>query len=258
VLIAIVVGTIWWLPMLATVVMAAIVAAIAAAELVGFAPVAPFDGRLIAALSAAVVCLTFADGAHDIFFWTLASVVVTSGLVAIIPSMLSRAPLGPAVLTRAALQFMAPFYVGVPLGAIASVQFTDGPAAVTFLLVVIAVSDSAQYYAGRAFGRRKLAAAISPAKTVEGAIGGLVAAVAAGACLAPFWLAHGTPLIGAVVASVLALLGMLGDLFESLLKRSAGVKDSSSIIPGHGGLLDRLDSWLFAAPVYYVFLRFLA
>jgi phosphatidate cytidylyltransferase len=120
-------------------------------------------------------------------------------------------------------------------------------------------SDSAQYYTGRAFGRRKLAPAVSPAKTVEGAIGGLVAATIAGAVsgsnvlhLAPF-----DAVTGAVVGVLVALFGMLGDLFESLLKRSAGVKDSSALIPGHGGVLDRIDSYLFAAPCYYVVLRWL-
>ena len=101
---------------------------------------------------------------------------------------------------------------------------------------------------------------MSPAKTVEGAIGGLLAATVAGAAsgtsalhLAPF-----NALTGAVVGLLVALFGILGDLFESLLKRSVGVKDSSALIPGHGGVLDRIDSYLFAAPCYYVVLRWLA
>jgi phosphatidate cytidylyltransferase len=141
----------------------------------------------------------------------------------------------------------------------ASVRVTAGPSAVFALVLIVAVSDSAQYYTGRAFGRRKLAPAISPAKTVEGAIGGLAAATIAGAVsgssvlhLVPF-----NALTGAVVGVLVALFGMLGDLFESLLKRSAGVKDSSALIPGHGGVLDRIDSYLFAAPCYYVVLRWL-
>jgi phosphatidate cytidylyltransferase len=122
---------------------------------------------------------------------------------------------------------------------------------------VIVVSDSAQYYTGRAFGKRPLSPAISPKKTVEGAVGGVVfgtLAMVAGASRVfpstPLWA---LVLLGAVIS----LLGIVGDLFESLLKRSAGVKDSSHVIPGHGGVLDRIDSWLFAAPVYYVFVRFL-
>jgi phosphatidate cytidylyltransferase len=129
---------------------------------------------------------------------------------------------------------------------------------VLLLLIVIVVSDSAQYYTGRAFGRRPLSPAISPKKTTEGAIGGVVfgtMAMMVGGhyvfAASPLWLL-------ALLGAAISLLGIVGDLFESLLKRSAGVKDSSNLIPGHGGVLDRIDSWLFAAPVYYVFVRFVA
>jgi phosphatidate cytidylyltransferase len=122
---------------------------------------------------------------------------------------------------------------------------------------VLVVSDSAQYYAGRAFGRRPLSPTISPKKTVEGAVGGVVfgtlAMIFGGRYVfeSPAWML-------ALVGAAISLLGIVGDLFESLLKRSAGVKDSSHLIPGHGGVLDRIDSWLFAAPVYYVFVRYLS
>ena len=126
------------------------------------------------------------------------------------------------------------------------------------LLAVIVVSDSAQYYTGRAFGRHLLAPAISPKKTVEGAVGGVIiggAAMVFGG-LRVFPDARVSLLI--LMAAAVVAVGIVGDLFESLLKRSAGVKDSSGLIPGHGGVLDRIDSWLFAAPVYYVFVRFIA
>ncbi len=119
-------------------------------------------------------------------------------------------------------------------------------------MTVIVVSDSAQYYTGRALGRRPLAPAISPKKTVEGAIGGVIFGTLAMAIgghyvfTSPLWLL-------ALVGAMVSLLGIVGDLFESLLKRSASVKDSSNLIPGHGGVLDRIDSWLFAAPGYYIF-----
>jgi phosphatidate cytidylyltransferase len=125
------------------------------------------------------------------------------------------------------------------------------------LLAVIVVSDSAQYYTGRAVGRRPLAPTISPKKTIEGAIGGVVFGTLAFTVggryvfASPLWIL-------ALSGAAISLLGIVGDLFESLLKRSAGVKDSSNLIPGHGGVLDRIDSWLFAAPVYYVFVRFIA
>jgi phosphatidate cytidylyltransferase len=177
----------------------------------------------------------------------------------------------PGVLADAAATLFAPIYIGLPLGALAWVRTDrwfasgvadvtmglDGRVAVLLLLAVIVVSDSAQYYCGRTFGKRPLAPSISPKKTVEGAIGGFIfgtlAMAAAGHWVfaSPFWIL-------ALLGATIAVLGMVGDLFESLLKRSAGVKDSSNLIPGHGGVLDRIDSWLFAAPVYYVFVRFVA
>jgi phosphatidate cytidylyltransferase len=118
-------------------------------------------------------------------------------------------------------------------------------------------SDSAQYYTGRMFGRRPLAPLISPKKTVEGAIGGLVLGSAV-MVIGGLWVFPEAPrLVLTLAAATVVAVGMVGDLFESLLKRSAGVKDSSNLIPGHGGVLDRIDSWLFAGPIYYVFARYL-
>jgi len=174
----------------------------------------------------------------------------------------------PAVgaLTDTAATMLAPIYIGLPLGALAwvreprvddSAHAWDPRLALLLLAIVIIVSDSAQYYTGRMFGRRPLAPTISPKKTVEGAIGGLVFGTLAMAIGGRYIFASaGWILI--LVGAAIALLGIVGDLFESLLKRSAGVKDSSNLIPGHGGVLDRIDSWLFAAPVYYVFVRFIA
>jgi phosphatidate cytidylyltransferase len=147
-------------------------------------------------------------------------------------------------------------YLGLPIGAMIALRSLRGPAALFLLLVTVIASDTAQYYAGRAFGRRLLAPTISPKKTVEGAVGGfagggLVLAVA-GAWWAPTIPAALRLMLGLTVVA----LGIAGDLFESMLKRSAGVKDSSSLIPGHGGVLDRIDALLFAAPVYYVFLKY--
>jgi phosphatidate cytidylyltransferase len=163
----------------------------------------------------------------------------------------------PATLTRAGVMMLAPLYVGVPLGVLAWMRVTMGPEAITWVLAVIAVSDSAQYYNGRAFGRTKLAPTVSPKKTVEGLVGGLVVVAVLGFITGPWVLEDRSGLVMAVVALGLALVGVLGDLFESLLKRSAGVKDSSTLIPGHGGVLDRIDSHLFAAPAFYILMRLL-
>ena len=149
----------------------------------------------------------------------------------------------------------AAVYVGMPLGMLVAIQALQGWSATLLLLGAIVVSDSSQYYAGRMFGRRPLAPSISPKKTVEGAVGGVVLATAfmvlAGAKMLPF-VGYG-PLF--VLGLLVVGLGICGDLFESRLKRTAGVKDSSSLIPGHGGVLDRIDALLFAVPPFYLFVR---
>jgi phosphatidate cytidylyltransferase len=146
-------------------------------------------------------------------------------------------------------------YVGMPLGMLVAIQALQGASATLLLLGTIVVSDSSQYYVGRTFGRRPLAPSISPKKTIEGAIGGVVIATAfmvlVGGRLLPF-VGYG-PLI--VLGILVVGLGICGDLFESRLKRTAGVKDSSSLIPGHGGVLDRIDALLFAIPPFYLFVR---
>lgn len=125
-----------------------------------------------------------------------------------------------------------------------------------FFFMVIFGSDSGAYFAGRAFGKHKLAPEISPGKTVEGLIGGIVAA-AGFAALATFWFFPELPYKWSIpLACVLAIVGVLGDLAESAMKRGSKTKDAASILPGHGGLLDRLDSLLLGAPILYYFARF--
>ena len=119
-------------------------------------------------------------------------------------------------------------------------------------------SDTAQYYTGRALGRHLLAPEISPKKTVEGATGGILLGTAAMTAGAVRLFPNANLVLVVLISATVVVAGIVGDLFESLLKRSAGVKDSSSWIPGHGGVLDRIDSWLFAGPVFYVFTRYLS
>ena len=158
-------------------------------------------------------------------------------------------PLALALLT-------AIVYIALPLASLVQIRLIAGPEAVFLVMLTIMISDTAQYYVGRAFGRRRLAPAISPKKTVEGAIGGLVfgtvGLIVIGAWWAPQWGIATRLVLGLAVVA----LGIAGDLFESFLKRRAGVKDSSALIPGHGGVLDRIDALLFAAPVYYLVLRY--
>jgi phosphatidate cytidylyltransferase len=126
---------------------------------------------------------------------------------------------------------------------------------ILLLFAIIWIGDSAAYYGGRALGRHPLAPRVSPNKTVEGAAAGLVASVVAGVAGGVLFL--GEPWLNLlIISAVTAAAGQIGDLAESVLKRSAGVKDSSSVLPGHGGILDRLDSLFFAAPVFYWFFDF--
>lgn len=125
-----------------------------------------------------------------------------------------------------------------------------------YFFLVLMGSDAGAYFAGKALGKHKLAPGISPGKTVEGLIGGMMAAAGFGA-LATFWFFPELPYKWSVpLAAVMAVVGVLGDLAESAIKRGAGAKDAASILPGHGGFLDRLDSLLFNAPILYYFAKF--
>jgi phosphatidate cytidylyltransferase len=124
------------------------------------------------------------------------------------------------------------------------------------MMLTVFVSDSAQYYSGRAFGKHHLAPAISPKKTIEGAAGGFIFGALVLAGVGVWWLPSVPIVCRFMLGVAIVIAGIAGDLFESMLKRSAGVKDSSALIPGHGGILDRVDALLFAAPVYYIVLKY--
>jgi phosphatidate cytidylyltransferase len=156
--------------------------------------------------------------------------------------------------TRVAAAAFGPLYVGGGLGAIALLRRdggADGPAFVVLALMMAWFSDTGGYFAGRAFGKHKLYEAVSPKKTIEGAIGGLAGA-AVGGLLAHFWFLRSLPLVDALVLAVVgAAFGQAGDLGESLFKRSFGIKDSGGIVPGHGGILDRADALLVTGSIAY-------
>jgi len=125
----------------------------------------------------------------------------------------------------------------------------------SFFFLVIMGADTGAYYVGRTFGKHKLAPTISPGKTWEGVAGGLLAGVLL-AGVAHFWFFRNLPLKWALpLGALLTLVGLAGDLTESALKRSVGAKDAANLLPGHGGMLDRLDSLLFNAPLIYYFAR---
>jgi phosphatidate cytidylyltransferase len=252
VLLPVVIGAVWFLPPVATLVLALIAAALAFFE---YATVVRALGAHVplAVTGAAVLAACAAVGGGLI----PAEVVLMTALIAFGAMAVASGQPGPAILRDTAAAMLPVVYIGLPLGALAATRVLGGREAVLLLMATIVVSDSAQYYTGRAFGRSPLAPAISPKKTREGAIGGVIFGSTA-MVLGSRLVFPGTPWpIVAVAGLVVVLLGIIGDLFESLLKRSAGVKDSSALIPGHGGILDRIDSWLFAGPAYYLFVRYL-
>jgi phosphatidate cytidylyltransferase len=181
----------------------------------------------------------------------LMSAFVAVGLVALL-----RWRGGSDALTTSAASLFPVFYLGLPFGSMVAVRETRGSEALFLFMLTVIVSDTAQYYSGRAFGRNLLAPAVSPKKTVEGALGGIIGGGLLLLIVGHWWLPGTAPLARALLGLIVVALGIAGDLFESMLKRGAGVKDSSSLIPGHGGVLDRIDALLFAAPIYYVALKY--
>ncbi|WP_417913875.1 phosphatidate cytidylyltransferase [Candidatus Electronema sp. JM] len=133
-------------------------------------------------------------------------------------------------------------------------ELPDGSHWLLILTVITAGSDTGAYYAGRAFGKRKLCQPVSPKKTVNGAIGGVLAAVAAAVLLGCILLPEVSCFKMAIASVLLTAVGIVGDLTESVIKRGTGCKDSGTMLKGHGGLLDRADSLLFAAPLLYALL----
>lgn len=209
--------------------------------------------------------MIFAAGIFTVFYFStptlelLPIVVVALILTTFIAAILRREAKFDKMLAAVAATVLGVLYVVMLGGFLIQLrtEFDDSLASrlLTFFFLVLMGSDSAAYYTGRAFGRRKMAPHISPGKTWEGAAGGFVASLAA-ATLAHFTFFPQVSLLAALpLAAAMNTLGVLGDLTESALKRGAGAKDAASILPGHGGLLDRLDSLLFNAPLIYYFAK---
>jgi phosphatidate cytidylyltransferase len=251
VLLPTVLGTIWFLPPIGTLVLALVALVIAFFEYVTIAE--QLEARVYSLVS---LVATIATAVAMVTPGTPLDIVFISALIVIGGLTVGAGEPGPGRLRDATASLFPLIYLGVPIGALVAVRASVSREALLLLIAVIVTSDSGQYYAGRAFGRRPLAPTISPKKTVEGAIGGLVVGTAVTLGLGLYLLPGVPPSALALLGAALVALGVVGDLFESLLKRGAGLKDSSHLIPGHGGVLDRIDSWLFAAPVYYVFLKY--
>jgi phosphatidate cytidylyltransferase len=255
VLLVLVLAALWLLPPVALLGVAILVALLAFREYVDLAARAGVAiSRPAGATATALMCLVIGIPGMPVDV-ALAAVVLGLSALALASARPSAETPGSA-LHHAAVSTFAPLYIGVPLGLLAATRWTLGREAILLLILTVAISDTFQYYAGRTMGRHLLAPLISPKKTVEGAVGGFLGSALAVAVLGWWWLPQLSLPYRVGLGLALAAVGIVGDLFESMLKRSVGVKDTSAVIPGHGGVLDRIDALLFAAPVYYLFVRY--
>ena len=241
--------------------------ALAAATLVAirFLPLLPL--RVLACLVAALAAreyLELVDSPIRVVVlvvamcWVVSSTAVASPLVLLTMALLwvaAEVLFSNHSIQQASTGVFGAVYIGMPLGMLVAVHALLGWQATLLLLGTVVVSDTMQYYTGRLFGRHPLAPAISPKKTIEGAVGGVIFGTlfltVVGARILPFSGYGSLVTLGILVV----LFGICGDLFESRLTRAAGVKDSSSLIPGHGGVLDRIDALLFAIAPFYLYVR---
>jgi phosphatidate cytidylyltransferase len=213
-------------------------------------------GLLSAAALLTVFYFTEPGKLPDLLMIQLTLILLTIG--SLVAAMLRGAPFD-RMITSAGVTVLGVMYIVLLGGHMVALRVGFGPELskhlLAFFFLVIMGADAAAYYGGRAFGKHKLAPAISPGKTWEGAVAGMLASLLIAAA-AHYWFFPELPTKFALpLAALMNVVSVIGDLTESALKRSAGAKDTARILPGHGGVLDRLDSLLFNAPVIYYFAR---
>jgi phosphatidate cytidylyltransferase len=225
---------------------------VGAAELFGMTHAGDRVSQVVGVLvtaSASVAYFFFHDDAR-----ALSTLLVA---IPILGPLLTLARLGEmsTAAFRACAMAFGPVFLGVPLAMLALLRIVGGPEGGGLVLLAIGsawLSDTGGYFAGRFLGRHKLYEAVSPKKTIEGAFGGL-ALVSVWAVIGHYTFLKSLPLPHAIVLSLIAAaFGQAGDLGESLLKRSTGVKDSGQILPGHGGILDRVDALILTSAIVYL------
>lgn len=251
-----VLAAIWWLPAWVFLTVLGGVLLLAADELLRMAVGAGIDSGRVAPLAATAAILV-----GGWVFGTLGLVTAVGAVLVVLPALRLGASAPPSgALAGVAVACYTALYLGVTgvcLGWLRALpEEAVGIRLVILFLVTIWTGDSGAYYVGRRLGRHKMSPVISPNKTWEGLAGGVVATIAATVVLnALLGLDLAWPDVAAI-AAILAVAAPVGDLLESLFKRDTGVKDSSALLPGHGGLLDRTDSLVFAAPPVLAYVAF--
>ncbi|MBI2246480.1 MAG: phosphatidate cytidylyltransferase [Armatimonadetes bacterium] len=240
-------GGTWWIGV------AVLLAGLASTEYVRLQPNLAGPMRVIVVLAAAAaVLVAVLLGNANMFFVVLGAIVVALGVAPWLAARMDPYRFVPGPFAAAALGIA---YLGLPHGVLARWRLERPFADLAWMFVIVWAGDIAAYFVGLTFGRHKMAPKVSPGKSWEGAVAGLIAGALAGMLAAA---AFGVPAIsGLLLGVVISIAAQIGDLFESAMKRSAGVKDSGGLLPGHGGVLDRFDAVLFAAPVAYAALNVL-
>ncbi len=248
---------VWWLPTLWLAALFAVVSLVAAWEWAGLSGLRgrPAKTLYIAVVGAALVGLWVSGAAsgEGARAWAIPGVLWWLGILLVLLAWSrtpARRPLPASVRLSAGIVTLALAWLGL---VVLHGRGDEGPFWLTACFLLVWGADSGGYFAGRKFGRRRLAPALSPGKTWEGALGGLGLAlvlVLGFAWAGSFWLDNLPGIAWLVpVAAIVVAASIIGDLAESLLKRWAGVKDSGHILPGHGGVLDRIDALLAGAPI---------
>ena len=191
--------------------------------------------------------------------WEILFLVLAMNLMALVCFVLARFKTRPYIFDTISKQVLGIVYIPVSLSLLIFIkQLEGGTLWVIWLLIVTFVNDTGALYTGTLFGKRALSPNISPNKTIEGSIGGILAAMFFGFIFCfLFFKNFSLSLLMIPSSLMLAVAGQIGDLFESAMKRSSSIKDSGRILPGHGGMLDRIDGLLLSIPVLYVYLVFI-
>ncbi|CAN2042561.1 phosphatidate cytidylyltransferase [Candidatus Magnetomoraceae bacterium gMMP-15] len=207
--------------------------------------------KYILSIIGLILALAMIWMAHIDFLAGIMGLIVLNLLIAAIISIFIFKN-DPDLLYNISRQIMGIIYVPFLISYLMLIRNgEDGVVWIFWLLIMVFACDTGAFYVGKYMGKHKLCPQVSPGKTVEGFAGGLAACIICGIIFKFFFVPYITMESAFIISAVVGIIGPVGDLFESMLKRSSGVKDSGKLLPGHGGILDRIDALLFAAPVVY-------